>query len=189
MPAAKAKDVIAVTPTLTDAASALLQGFRKHLLHITGDADRDLDEVELQTDHTGHMFLGSWHNRLRLITGFRLTPAKEADVVIISTKGQREADAALLGVVGPDIGNSILVARLLHVAVFYLRAVGVSAIINDPYDSRVRGLYQTMGFANGERLSLDDLAALTTLFQYVQQHYHHHSLSRPIPLSVPPLPL
>jgi hypothetical protein len=72
-----------------------------------------------------------------------------AEVVLIATKGALVADDTLFGRAGPDVGNSVLVARLLHVALFALRSTGVIAVRNEPYDVRVRRLYEDMGFQNG----------------------------------------
>jgi len=157
MPTTKAHDVIATSVVFNDPAAALFRGMQQHLLLLTGDSDRDIDLVEMFVEPGATMFAGSWSGRNRLITGFVVTPANEAEVAIVTTKGRREADAGLL-------------------------------VVNEPFDNRVRTLYKSMGFKNGERLALDDIGALSTAFAYVEQAYKHASLSTSIPLSSPPLP-
>jgi hypothetical protein len=109
--------------------------------------------------------------------------------MLIATKGSLVADDTLLGKTGPDVGNSVLVARLLHVVLFAFRSTGVVAVRNDPYDARVRRLYEDMGFVNGEQLPLDDAAALTKAFSFIERAYQHESIDGRLSLATPPLPL
>src|SRR6185295_12504289 len=106
--------------------------------------------------------LGTWRGHPRLNAGVAIDPNGVADVLLVVTKGGARADDSMFGKTGPNVGNSVLVGRLLHVAAFALRSSDIAAIRNDPYDGRVRRLYEDMGFQNGEILNLDDLASLTT---------------------------
>ena len=118
-----------------------------------------------------------------------IDPRRVADVLLVATKGPARADDSIFGKSGPSIGNSLLVGRLLHVAVFALRSADILAVRNDPYDARVRRLYEDMGFQNGELLVLDDLPSMTTMFGYVAQTYQHPAAGGRLTLASPPLPL
>lgn len=140
-------------------------------------------------DPTGCFYVGTWRGHPRLTLGMVIDPNRVADVLLIATKGTVPADESLFGKSGTTIGNSLLVGRLLHIAVFALTASGVVAVRNDPYDVRVRRLYEDMGFQAGEYLPLHDLGALTTMFAYVEQTYKHHAAGGRFSLADPPLPL
>jgi len=117
--------------------------------------------------------------------------SNSAEVAIVATKGPLEASTALFGQSGSDIGNSFLVARILHTAMFLLRAGGIGAIVNAPFDNRVRRLYETMGFTNGEHLDLTDVDSTTKAFTYVARIYRARATeAKQKPnLGIPPLPL
>jgi hypothetical protein len=118
--------------------------------------------------------------------GVIVDPADIAKVSLIATKGGVSADENCYFKAGPDIGNTVLVARLLHVAVFALKSSGIVEVTNDPLDQRVRQHYTDMGFYNGERLPLTDLAALTKTFTYVDVAYQHASVCGRLSLASPP---
>jgi len=107
----------------------------------------------------------------------------------LSRRRAPRADDSIFGKNGPSIGNSLLVGRLLHTAVFALRSTAILAVRNDPYDARVQRLYEDMGFQAGEYLPLDDHAALTLTFAYVAQIYQHPAAGGRLSLATPPLPL
>ncbi len=173
-----------------DPCDVLEAALRTHLIGaFGGDPYRDIDTIDVLRDPDGRLFWGKWRGHLRLTAGVVIDHASTADVVLIATKGNLVADDTLFGRTGPDVGNTALVARLLHVALFALRSTGVVAVRNDPYDPRVRQLYEDMGFHNGERLPLDDAAALTKTFTYVEQAYQHMSVAGRLSLATPPLPL
>jgi hypothetical protein len=172
-----------------DPYDVLEAALRKHLIGaLGGDPHRDIDSIDVLYDPAGRLYRGMWQGHLRLTAGVMIDNASTAEVMLIATKGTLVADETLFGKSGPDVGNSALVARLFHVSLFALRSTGVMAIRNDPYDVRVRRLYEDMGFHNGERLQLDDLAALTKAFTFVEQVYQHASVGG-LSLAPPPLPL
>jgi hypothetical protein len=167
----------------------LERALRSHLLHAFGDSDRDIDDLTTREDSTGCLYIGTWQGSPRLVAGVAVDTQRVADVLLVATKGHVRADAALFGRSGPNIGNSLLVGRLLHVAVFALRSASVVALRNEPYDARVRRLYQDMGFSRGELLPLDDVSATTMLFEYVEASYQHAAAAGLVTLASPPLPL
>jgi hypothetical protein len=163
---------------------------RAHLIgSLGGDPNRDIDGITTHQDPTGCLYYGTWNGHVRLSFGIAVDQARVADVLLVATKGGVVADERLFGKSGPDIGNSLLVARLLHVATFALRSVDIVAVRNDPYDARVRRLYEDMGFYRGAYLPLDDLAALTKTFAYVANVYQHPAVVGRLNLGSPPLPL
>lgn len=173
-----------------DPYAALEAALRSHVVGcFGGDSDRDIDGLMTYQDPTGCLYIGTWQGHPRLNVGIAVDPRRVADVLLVATKGTARADDSLFGKSGPSVGNSLLVARLLHVAVFALRAADVLAVRNDPYDGRVRRLYEDMGFKNGGLLVLDDLPSLTTMFDYVAQTYQHPAAAGRLSLADPPLPL
>ena len=163
---------------------------RSHLVGcVGGDPDRDIDALTTYQDPTGCLYIGTWQGHPRLNVGVAIDAKRVADVMLVATKGAARADDSLFGKSGPRVGNSLLVGRLLHVAVFALRSSDVLAVRNDPYDARVRGLYEDMGFKNGEVLILDDLPSLATMFDYVAKTYQHPAAAGRLSLASPPLPL
>ena len=169
---------------------ALETALRTHVVgFLGGDPDRDIDALTTFQDPTGCLYIGSWQGHPRLNAGVAITARNVADVLLVATKGTTRADDSIFGKTGTSIGNSLLVGRLLHAAVFALRSTGIVAVRNDPYDARVRRLYEDMGFQAGEYLPLDDHAALTLTFTYVAQTYQHPAAGGRLSLATPPLPL
>lgn len=169
---------------------ALEAALRNRVVHcLGGDPDRDVDTLTTYRDATGCLYIGTWQGHPRLNAGVAIDTNRVADVLLVVTKGSARADDSIFGKTGPNVGNSVLVGRLLHVAAFALRSSNITAIRNDPYDTRVRRLYEDMGFQNGELLLLDDLASLTTMFSYVAQTYQHPAAAGRLSLASPPLPL
>jgi len=85
------------------------------------------------------------------------------------------------GDAGPHVGNSVLVARVFHVGLVALRRCGIEAIVNRPFDARVRARYTAMGFHGGERLDLTNNAALGRTFAFVGRVYADHDLDLDAP--------
>lgn len=169
---------------------ALEAALRTHVVGcFRGDPDRDIDALTTYQDATGSLYIGTWHGHPRLNAGVAIDPKGVADVLLVATKGAVRADVSIFGKTGPNIGNSLLVGRLLHVATFALRSANVVAVRNDPYDARVRLLYEDMGFRKGELLRLDDREALTAMFDYVAKIYRHPAAGGRFSLASPPLPL
>lgn len=150
---------------------------------------RDVNALAIYHDATGCLYHGTWNGHLRLTAGVAIDSARVADVLLIATKGSMPATDAIFGKTGPNVGNSILVARLLHAALFALRSADVVGVRNDPFDARVRRLYEDMGFHGGTYLPLGDVAALTKTFAYVAKVYQHPAAVGRLSLASPPLPL
>jgi hypothetical protein len=173
-----------------DPYGCLDAAMQRHLVgYLGGDPDRDIDGLVTHPDPLGRLYIGTWRGHPRLKAGVMVDANHVADVCLVATKGSVCADESLFGTSGPDIGNSLLVVRLLQVAAFALRSAGVLMIRNDPFDARVRRLYEDMGFQNGETLVLDDLPSMTTMFDYVAHAYRHPSAAGRLSLGDPPLPL
>ena len=142
------------------------------------------DEVEMTRVGDGAFYYGFAGDVRRLIAALKISPARRAaHLLVIATQGK--VNTQLLGKRGPGIGNRFLVARLLHVALFSLRAARVDAIEATPVNDPLRLHYQTMGFVNGELLRLTEDAALTRAFEYIEDVYASFRLD----LSLPPLPM
>jgi hypothetical protein len=190
LPGVKASSLLTMPVVGGDPYVALETALRKHVVgFLGGDPDRDVDALTTSQDPTGCLYVGSWQGHPRLNVGVAITARNVADVLLVATKGTTPADDSLFGKTGSGIGNSLLVARVLHAAVFALRSTGIIAVRNDPYDGRVRRLYEDMGFQAGEYLRLDDHAALTLTFTYVAQTYQHPAAGGRLSLATPPLPL
>jgi hypothetical protein len=173
-----------------DPYSALDAALRAHLVGaLAGDLYRDINALATHRDASGCLYYGTWNGQLRLTAGIVVDSARVADVLLIATKGSLPATDAIFGKTGPDVGNSILVARLLHAALFALRFTGVVGVRNDPFDARVRRLYEDMGFHGGAYLPLHDISALTKTFTYIAKIYQHPATVGRLSLASPPLPL
>jgi hypothetical protein len=190
LPGVKASTLVNMPIVGGNAYLALETALRDHIVgYLGGDPDRDIDSLSAYQDATGCLYIGTWQGHPRLNVGVAVDPRGVADVLLIATKGSARADESIFGKSGPSIGNSLLIGRLLHVAMFALRSAGIAAVRNDPVNTRVRRLYEDMGFHAGEYLPLDDLAALTTTFGYVAQTYQHPAAAGRFSLATPPLPL
>lgn len=189
MPAKKAASLLGIVAGQADTYDTLEAALRRHLIgSLGGDPYRDIDSLDVVVYPDGRAFCGRWRGHLRLTAAVVIENATTAKVLLIGSKGTVAADDSLFGKSGPDVGNSALIARLYHVALFAFRATGIMCVENDPYDLRVRRRYEDMGFQNGERLRLDDAAALTKAFDFVEQQYQHPSLGGGLSLASPPLP-
>lgn len=180
MPGAKARavlDEVCLTLDPERCYAALEISIATHLCNITGDGYRDLERVEREGQD---LFVG-YHGQLRrLLASVSLDTARQsARIEIIATKGGLDVldENAMFGDSGPEIGNSILVARLLHVGICTLRQQGVHAIVNTPYNERLRQHYITMGFERGEQLSLRDESALRRAFEFIDFVYRSRGLA------------
>jgi len=150
MPGRKAASLLGAVVRPADPYDVLETALRTHLIGaLGGDPHRDIDAIDVLRDPDGRLFWGKWRGHLRLTAGIMIDDRSTAEVVLIATKGALVADDTLFGRAGPDVGNSVLVARLLHVALFALRSTGVIAVRNEPYHVRVRRLYEDMAFQNG----------------------------------------
>ncbi len=187
--AAKANEALQTPCSISSAnvSAELHRGLQRHLVRILGgDGNRDLDNVDCHPDPAGDLYEGTWQGHRRMLATLLVDArAQTAEVILIATKGTVEADPALFWRRGQDIGNTILVARLFHVAIFFARAAGLAALTNHPYTPRLARKYERMGFVNGTRLPLDDLGQLSKAFAYVENVYVKDGLS----LALAPLPL
>lgn len=75
----------------------------------------------------------------------------------------------------------MLVARVFHVGLVAVRRCGIEAIVNHPFDARVRARYTAMGFHGGERLDLASRDALGRAFGFVGRVYADHDLDLDAP--------
>lgn len=148
------------------------------LLNLTGDDYRDIDTVEHRWEPPFSHHVGRWKQIPRLNALVELGKHTEpensacASVTLFATKGQTRAEGApLLGTRGPEVGNSVLVARLLHVAIVALRESHIVSITNDPVNEQLREHYREMGFTNGERLALHEPVSLVTAFEFIGDVY------------------
>jgi len=190
LPDVKASSLLNMPVPGGDPYLALETALQKHVVSfLGGDPDRDIDALTKFQDPTGCLYVGTWQGHPRLTVGVAIDAKQVADVLLVATKGAARADDSIFGKFGSSIGNSLLVGRLLHTAVFALRSTAILAVRNDPYDARVRRIYEDMGFQAGEYLPLDDHAALTLTFAYIAQTYQHPAAGARLSLATPPLPL
>lgn len=190
LPGVKALSLLNAPISGGDPYRTLETALRTHLVgFLGGDPDRDIDALTTLQDPTGCLYVGTWQGHPRLNAGVAIDANGVADVLLVATKGTARADDSMFGKSGTSIGNSLLVGRLLHTAVFAMRSTAIVAVRNDPYDARVRRLYEDMGFQAGEYLPLDDLPALTMTFTYVAQTYQHPAAGGRLSLASPPLPI
>ena len=104
-----------------DPYAVLEAALRSHLVgSLGGDPYRDIDALVTYQDATGCLYHGTWNGHLRLTAGIAIDSVRVADVLLIATKGSLLATDAIFGKTGSDVGNSTLVARLLHAALFAL---------------------------------------------------------------------
>lgn len=177
--------------------ACLHRGLLKHATNIRGgDPDHDIDDVECQLSSHGATLGGTWtrvgQKIARLALAIRFRARTEVGIVLFATHGQQSAyDLALLGQSGQGIGNALLVARLLHVAIACARSTGITAFVNNPANQGLALKYERMGFIKGTRLPLDDQAQLARAFTYVETAYRNAKppVSPQLDLSLPPLPL
>lgn len=188
MPAQKAAAALSVRQVYPNPADALYIGLQKYALNLTGDSYRDLDTISLvrdPADPATTLFCGTWQGTLRFAATLAVSN-HSGEIILLATKGQTAVDPSIqFGTTGPDIGNHVLIAATLHIAIFYLRAAGLVALTNQPYNARLRAKYELMGFRNGTHLVLDDAPSLEKAFTYIDDAYQRRGLN----LSRPPLPL
>jgi hypothetical protein len=186
MPGHKAAEVLALEPVgfaPQRCLDALLDGLNTHCLALTGDERRDIDRVDSGLDDEGIFIIG-YHRQLeRVYFHMDLADAPTAvELTIRATQGQTNVYDVEWGSTGVEIGNSVLVARLLHVGICVLRKQGIMALENDPCDERLRNHYATMGFDDGRTLRLSDRQMLEQAFGYIEAVYRRFRLE----LSAPP---
>jgi hypothetical protein len=184
MPKAKAAEALGITTSLPD-PSALLSGLNAHACHLLKDQTYDVDRFVRVSDPDpmAFVFRGFWGSIPRFEAGVQSDGSGEGQLVLGATHGPTPVDLrAQLGRTGLGIGNPQLVAAALHIALFYLRACGMTTLVADPVDARLRRKYALMGFDQGApmRLLLNDPIVLEKAFGYVDGLYG---------LAVPPLSL
>lgn len=149
----------------------------EHLCGLTGRPARDVDGVWTERDGDILLYAGHAVGLLRLLVSIEVDDAmRSASVTLRAAKGPVAVDRIDWGAAGPEVGNSILVARLLHIGIQVLRAEGLVLLTNNPWDARLRAHYELMGFVGGERLPLDDEAPLTRAFGYIERSYRRFGL-------------
>ena len=71
----------------------------------------------------------------------------------------------------PGTGNPIIVARMLHCAVYLLRSTGWVTAQNSPANPGLRAHYTAMGFDDAERVDLGDVDSIERCFWFLKQLY------------------
>ncbi|PRQ05216.1 hypothetical protein [Enhygromyxa salina] len=157
----------------------LRERLEQGLIAVVRATERRVDRIELMADGDEHFFLGYAASICRLVLHLAIEPrGRVATITLRATKGQRDAYTSVgWGERDLDVGNSLLVACVLHVGVIELRRRGVRAIANQPYNASLRARYASMGFHRGEYLGLDDVAALTRAFSFIAEVYGKHGLN------------
>lgn len=149
----------------------LANDFERYLLRLTGDDYRDLDAIEYETEGNSAWFVGQGGGVRRMVVSVEIHSFVSAHLTLRATKGNVDIADIDWGDTGPDIGNKLLVMRMLHVGICSFRALGFQRLTNDPWDDRLRTLYASFGFQNGEVLDLNDPAALTSALTIISQVY------------------
>jgi hypothetical protein len=183
----KAKRVCAAVGGACSPAQFLLdlaKVYSECLVHLTGDHDRDLGQVTVKPgfdsgtgDHWAEYYgIGIDTVRTtRLYIGLTLahSASPSLGVVLVATKGNLVADYDTVPLRGTDprVGNSLLVARALHLTAAVGARSGLRTITNNPRDQYLAALYQTMGFAKGTLLDLSDQASVERCFDYALLSY------------------
>ncbi len=172
--------MLALQPTTYDPAgclSALLEQLNGYCTELTGDEERDVQRFEGEfVDGGGEddgIYIHGYHDSIcRLYFHLSLDAApNEVEISLRATKGSRDIYDADWGTEGPQVGNSVLIARLLHVGICTLRSQGVRALVNEPYTRKLEAYYTSMGFERGRRLSLSDPDALDQAFNFIAALY------------------
>jgi hypothetical protein len=185
MPTHKTHEVLSVAPLPFDPQrcfNAMLDALRQHCVRLTGDEHRDISRVEGVMDQ-GEIFVLGYHGEIaRLFFHLKLGEAPNAaEVSLRATKGNTDVLDADWGSTGPEIGNTIVVARLLHVVLCVLREQGIAALTNHPVDPRLRAHYATMGFDDvpdgGQHLMLSETRSLERAFRYIDAAYRRFGLN------------
>ncbi len=184
-PRQKAADVLArlVTPQpLSTTASDFCSALNQFSGNLTGDPYRDVDRVASELHPNAAVFLGMHGSTCRMYGALQFDTSQEASITLLVTKGSLDAlDPGLFGQSGPDIGNRLLVARMLDIAISTLRERGVRYLVNEPFDERVARIYRRMGFVdrseNSQLLDLNDSVSLERAFEFVAQAYEEHGLA------------
>ncbi len=172
----------------------ILEGaLRLHLVLGTGHTGLGVDRVEVILGGQGRrVYEGYAGPTRRVLAGFRLGPLRMATgVTLVATHGTTNASEdfifkpeSLPEQANADRGNDLLVARLLHIAIYALAESGVQAIDVHPVHERLRAHYIAMGFAGGTRLDLRDKRSLERAFEYIERTYRDYGIE-----DLPPPPL
>jgi hypothetical protein len=172
----KISRILQVSPTQTELEpnqvfEHLAADLQVHLLNLTGLEERDIDGIQSEVQGNQAVYVGTWRGIRRLLLGVELRGRAEAHLALRATKGELDITDIDWGQVGADVGNSILIARLLHVGICSFRACGIRILTNDPWDERLRTLYSRMGFTNGTTLALDEPDSLRIALRMVFPTY------------------
>jgi hypothetical protein len=149
----------------------LAADLHRYTLHLTGNDERDIDTIQVEIEGPHAIYVGSWRGIQRLLLGVELREQGEAHLALRATKGELDIARVDWGQVGTEVGNSILIARLLHVGICSLRAGGIHRLTNEPWDDRLRNRYTRMGFTGGTTFFLADRESLRIAFKMVQYAY------------------
>lgn len=170
----------ALSVDITGICQAIDAAMQSRMIGVTGDGTRDLARIETTPYPEGAVWGGfSAAGVQRLVAALCVEKlAASAEIQLAASKGSTNVTPQNMrfGETGPEIGNSILVARLLDTALAVLLQQGIVTVINTPYNERLRALYTSMGFDNGERLDLRNPRVLERALTYVRFVYVRHGL-------------
>lgn len=155
-------------------AAHLHQLLTSHVLNLTGDTNRDIVRVDVFVDNSGSLpmygFEGEAATGLcRLWCAFEEHPTGPK-VMLVATKGTTKATFLEFGESGANYGNSILIARLLDLAI-EAAVAHATTIENDPCDHRVEAHYTAMGFERGRTLDLTNSSSIRTALAFIDDVY------------------
>lgn len=174
----KARQVVACVPAQLDpalACRALVLELEERIRRWSLPPDRSIERIEPTYGDNGVWIEGYYGSTMRLLVEVRIDPQQRAaSIELVATKGDLSVDVVAMGDTGPSVGNSILVALLLELGICVLRSRGVRALTNRPWNDRLREYYESMGFADGTRLDLDDERALSMAFDVIERVYASH---------------
>jgi hypothetical protein len=174
--------VVTPAPGPEETFGRLAHDFDLHLLNLTGDSHRDIEHLQYETEDNAAWFAGSGGGVRRLVLVVEIRSIGTAHLILRATKGNVDIANIEWGDTGPEIGNSLLIMRLLHVGICSFRSLGFQRLTNDPWNDRLRMLYASFGFKAGEALDLNDSAALTAALTIIARTYGRFGID----LSGPP---
>lgn len=182
--------------TLLNELSIYLNRFA---LNLTNKEEENISSIELDgeietkvsvtgvIEEVGAYYFGYSKDKSirRLILGVSINlQTNRADILLIATRGDTNAHPNLFGNKGEGIGNPVLVARLLHLSISFFSETKVTEIINSPWNQRLRLLYCSMGFKNGEIFALKDPQCIEMAREFISNRYESLKFER----KDPPLP-
>lgn len=160
------------------ACRALVRVLRARIAELQLPPDRRLERIEATYGGADVIIEGYHGDIMRLLAEVTIDrDTGTAELSLIATKGELSVDTVAWGESGRLIGNSILVAMLLELSICVLRPQGIRALVDRPWNERLRRYYAQMGFAGGTRLDLADEVMLSIAFDFIERAYAKHGLA------------